>query len=44
MGGLGAGMLADAIGDQGAMAVFGAIPTFALAALLALGRRELRRL
>lgn len=44
MGGLGAGMLADAIGDQGAMAVFGAIPTLALTALLVLGYRELRRL
>jgi MFS family permease len=44
MGGLGAGMLADAIGDRGAMAVFGAIPTFVLAALLVFGYRELRRL
>jgi MFS family permease len=44
LGALLIGLLADAIGDQLAMGVFGLIPTIALTVLLVRGRRELRAL
>jgi hypothetical protein len=44
MGALFVGMLADAVGDQLAMGIFGAIPTFLLIAILAFGWRSLAEL
>jgi MFS family permease len=44
LGGLFVGMLADQIGDQLALGVFGGIPTLVLTAILAFGYRDLRKL
>ena len=44
VGGVFVGALADRIGDQLAMGVFGAIPIFVLLLLIAFGHRQLRRL
>jgi hypothetical protein len=44
LGGLFVGMLADQIGDQLALGVFGLTPTLALSAILALGYSDLREL
>jgi MFS family permease len=44
VGNLAVGMLADAIGDQPAMAVFGAVPFVVLSALWIFTRRDLRAL
>ena len=44
MGALLVGMLADAVGDQLAMGIFGAMPTLLLVAILAFGWRTLREL
>jgi hypothetical protein len=41
---LGIGLLADAVGDQLAMGIFGAIPTLVLGALLLRGRRALAQM
>jgi hypothetical protein len=44
MGALLVGMLADAVGDQLAMGIFGVIPTLLLLAILAFGWRSLAEL
>ena len=44
VGGLVVGALADAVGDQLALAIFGAVPFTVLAAVWAIARRELRAL
>ena len=44
LGQLFVGVLADAVGDQLAMAIFGAIPMVVLTALLIFGWRQLRQL
>jgi MFS family permease len=44
VGALFVGMLADAVGDQLALGVFGAIPMLLLAAILGFGHRQLRAL
>jgi hypothetical protein len=44
VGGFFVGALADRVGDQLAMGLFGAIPTLALIGLIALGHRQLARL
>jgi hypothetical protein len=41
---LGIGLLADAVGDQLAMGIFGAVPTLVLGALLLRGRRALAQM
>ena len=44
VGGVFVGQLADRIGDQLAMGIFGAVPMVVLATLIAFGSRQLRRL
>lgn len=44
LGALGIGMLADRVGDQLAMGIFGVLPSVALVGIIAVGYRELREL